>query len=84
MKRVAKFKPVTPDLRQKMKRYLVLADAHIDAIRGGDQSFYDDGRHEELLQLVSDVHPALGIKPWEDALAIVGAALNGARKSTAT
>jgi hypothetical protein len=76
MRRVAKFKPITPDLRSKVKKLIGLNDAHAEAIRGGDQSFYSDGRHDELLALTTEVHAALGVKPWEDDRAKLHAALS--------
>jgi hypothetical protein len=78
MKRVAKYKPITTDLRRKIKRLIVLTDAHIDAIQGGDQSFYEDGRHEELLAILPEVHAALGIKPWHDDRDMLERALEAA------
>ena len=75
MKRAAKYKPVTPDLRGKIKRLLVLHNAHMSAIQGGCQQFYHDGRHQELLDLMAVVNPALGIRPWDDEEAILLAAL---------
>ena len=75
MKRAARFKPITPDLRQKIERFLLLDDAHHAAICGGDQSFYDDGRHEELITLGTEVRQALSIRPWDDDVAILQAAL---------
>ena len=67
MKRIAKFKPLTPDLRAKIERLLVLHKAHRDAIRTGSAKFYDDGRHQELVDLLPEVHRALGIRPWDDS-----------------
>ncbi len=56
-------------------RALELSEAHLAAIDGGDQSFYDDGRHDELVGLLPILHQALDIKPWQDFAAIVREAL---------
>jgi len=63
------------DLVPTARRVIELSTAHIAAIRGGDQSFYSDGRHEELVTLLPIIHQAMDIKPWEDSFAIVDAAL---------
>ena len=47
----------------------------MDAIDGPDRSFYTDGRHDELCELVSEVYSALGIKPWDDQMASLRRAL---------
>jgi hypothetical protein len=54
-------------MRAKAERLLELHEAHMDAISGGDQAFYDDGRHQELVDLAPEVNRALGIKLWHDA-----------------
>ena len=59
---------LTPEMRQKAERLLQLDLAHMDAIDGPDRSFYADGRHDELCELVSEVYSALGIKPWDDQM----------------
>jgi hypothetical protein len=78
MKRVAKYKPITTDLRRKIKRLIVLNDAHSEAIRNGDAAFYEDGRHAELVALFPEVHTALGIKPWHDDREMLTRALEDA------
>jgi hypothetical protein len=47
---------------------------HLEAIRGRDPAFYHDGRHEEEVALVAQVYPALGIRPWDNADAILAEA----------
>ena len=69
---------LTPAMRAKAERLLVLKEAHVEAIRNASprtQKFYTDGRHEELIELASEVDQALGIKPWMDDLAILRDAL---------
>ena len=78
MKRVPLVKPITPDLKAKCERFLELDDAHREAIQGGDQSFYDDGRHEELLALGVELRAALNAKPWHDWRGMIEEALNAA------
>ena len=78
-RRTSKHKPrITPELRPLAERYLTLAEAHGAAICDGDEEFYRDGRHEELQRVGSKVRVALGIRPWEDAEAIIEAALREA------
>jgi hypothetical protein len=64
-------------MRTKVVRLLALNDDHLAAIQStsNDQAFYRDGRHNELTKLVGEVHPALGIRPWEDSTAMLEAAL---------
>lgn len=52
-----------------------LDDAHLAAIRGEDDTFHVDGRHQELLKLLPIVHHSLGIKPWHDDRAMLRQAL---------
>ena len=66
---------LTPEMRAKAERLLQLSEDHADAIRGGSQAFYEDGRHGELVELIPEVYPILGIKPWDDDLAMLRAAL---------
>lgn len=67
---------LTPELRPLAERLLELDEAHAAAIRGGDQSFYADGRHEELVELLPVVSRALGLKPWHDSHRLIRKALN--------
>jgi hypothetical protein len=58
---------VSPEMRAKVNRLIELEEAHHQAIReGGDQPFYSDGRHQELVDLLPEVHRAFGLKLWED------------------
>jgi hypothetical protein len=66
---------ITPELRSRIERLVELNAAHLAAIRGGDQSFYDDGRHEEMCEIGTEVRQALGIKPWDDEIEALQAAL---------
>ena len=66
---------VTPELRRKIERLIELNEAHMKAIRGGSQAFYTDGRHEEMGGLMTEVHRALGIRPWHNADEMLQAAL---------
>lgn len=53
-------------LQSAAERQVELNKVHLAAIDGGDQSFYDDGRHEELCNLLPIINEALGIRPWDD------------------
>lgn len=66
---------LTPEMRRKAERLVELEAAHVKAIRGADEAFYTDGRHEELQALMIEVYPVLGIRPWMDADRILQAAL---------
>ncbi len=66
---------ITPELRVIAERLLELHDAHSDAITTDDDAFYDDGRHQELVDLLPLVYLPLGIKPWDDDEAMLRAAL---------
>ncbi len=66
---------LTGELRAQAERLLELHDAHSDAITTEDDAFYDDGRHEELVDLLPIVNQALGIRPWNDGHAMLRAAL---------
>ncbi len=66
---------LTPELRVMAERLLELNAAHMNAITTDDDAFYDDGRHQELVDLLPIVHSALGISPWEDSRARLRAAL---------
>jgi hypothetical protein len=68
LKRAALRQRITPELRAKAERLMELNEAHMAAIREepGAEAFYTDGRHQELVDLLPEVHRALGIKPWED------------------
>ena len=66
---------VTPELRAQIERLIALNEAHLNAIRDEDSAFYSDGRHQELLALVGQAHPALGIRPWDDGEAKLAEAL---------
>lgn len=57
------------------ERLLELHDAHMDAITTDDDAFYDDGRHQELVDLAPIVDQALGIRPWQNGRARLRAAL---------
>ena len=58
---------IAPEMRAKAVRLLELEEAHFQAIQDepGAESFYTDGRHQELVGLVAVVYPALGIKLWD-------------------
>lgn len=59
------------DLLPMAERLMELQEAHRAAIcGGGDQSFYSDGRHEELVTLLPIIHQALGVRPWQDGAII--------------
>lgn len=62
------------DMLEKVQRVVELLDAHTAALTGlpGDHSFYSDGRHRELVDLLPQVTIPLDIEPWEDARAILG------------
>lgn len=78
-RRASKHKPrLTPEMRPKAERLLELNEQHLAAIQGEDDSFYEDGRHEELVRLLPGVHAALGIAPWEDGDDVIRAALQAA------
>jgi hypothetical protein len=66
---------ITPALRAKGERLIELNEAHLNAIRGEDDAFYSDGRHEELVTLSAEINRVLGIRPWEDAEAILAEAI---------
>jgi hypothetical protein len=66
---------ITPELRAKIERLVELDAEHLAAIRGDDHDFYKDGRHEEEVNLIHIVYSALGIRPWDDADAILQTAL---------
>jgi len=66
---------LTGELREQAERLQELQAAHLDAITTGDDAFYHDGRHEELLTLLPLVHLPLGIRPWLDGRAMLGEAL---------
>ncbi len=66
---------LTDGLLAQAERLLELQDAHLAAIRGEDEGFYEDGRHQKLLELLPIVHHELGIKPWHDARAMLRQAL---------
>jgi len=66
---------ITPELLPLAERLMELEDAHLAAIRGEDEGFYEDGRHQKLLELLPIVHHALGIKPWHDDRAMLRQAL---------
>jgi hypothetical protein len=51
-------------LRAPAERLLELEEAHTSAIRGRDQSFYKDGRHEELVTIAPVISAALALEPW--------------------
>lgn len=53
------------------QRVSALSEAHMAAISGSDGSFYEDGRHEELVTLLPIINQALGIRPWEDGDVII-------------
>ena len=63
------------NLRASAERLLELQEAHTAAIRGTDRSFYNDGRHQELVDLLPIINQALGIKPWHDMDAMLRDAL---------
>lgn len=63
------------EMRPMAERLMVLKEAHRAAISGGDQSFYSDGRHEELCNLLPIINEALGIRPWQDSDTIIREAL---------
>ena len=67
---------ITPQLRPRVERLLELYSDHLNAIRGNDETFYDS-RHEELVELIPEVCLPLGIKPWENAEAILRDLLAG-------
>lgn len=71
-----------PAFRAKIVRLLELRIAHAEAISGRDRSFYDDGRHDEKLTLAEEIYPALGIRPWHDAGAMLREALGRAERET--
>jgi hypothetical protein len=71
---------LTPDLKVKAERLLELNEQHLDAIRGGDQSFYSDGRSAEMIDLGPEVRAALAIMPWHDEDAMLRAALGRAER----
>ena len=64
-----------PEMRRKVVRLVLLNAAHLDAIRTGDPSFYDDGCHAELVALMPEVYSALNIAPWDDDDALLAVAL---------
>ena len=66
---------MTPALRPLAERLLELEEAHIHAVRTGEDAFYRDGRHQELVELLPTVHKALGIKPWDNDYAMLRDAL---------
>lgn len=71
-----------PHMREKAERLLALKEAHHLAIVDAspeNQTFYTDGRHDELLAIAPEIDAALGILPHEDDIAILRAALEAAR-----
>jgi hypothetical protein len=44
----------------------------MEAICSGDRSFYEDGRHHELADLLPIIYQALEIKPWTTATPFFG------------
>jgi len=58
---------MTPELKVNAERLQQLSADHLDAIQSGDDSFYHNGRHEELVRLKTEVYRPLGIRPWDDA-----------------
>ena len=66
---------LTPELRAKIQILIQLNTEHLAAIRGQDDDFYRDGRHEEELHLTDIVYLALSIHLWDDADTILQAAL---------
>ncbi len=43
------------------ERLRALKEAHHEAIQTNDETFYEDGRHQELVSLLPTVNNALGI-----------------------
>lgn len=76
---------ITPELRVKMERLLELVEAHFDAIRYRDdeekQSFYTDGRRDEMCEIGPEVRRALNIYPWHDQREILREALEATRRT---
>jgi hypothetical protein len=70
-----KDRAISRELLPKAERLLELKDAHRHANRGGASTFYEDGRHHELVDLLPVVHLALGIKPWDDGYEMLRGAL---------
>lgn len=54
---------LTPELRSQIARADALQEDHMRAIRGEDEAFYVDGRHEEMVRVESEVRVALGLRP---------------------
>ncbi|MGZ2410746.1 hypothetical protein ACUXST_000143 [Sphingomonas sp. F9_3S_D5_B_2] len=66
------------------ERLIQLLDDHCAAAAGDDQSFYSDGRHEELCGLLPTINAALGIKPWDDDPdAVIRNAVDAAKERSA-
>lgn len=71
------FRARLPDERRPAaERLLQLHYDHGEAIRHGTSAFYTDGRHEELIALAQDIDRVLGIRPWDDAIGVLEAALD--------
>ncbi len=52
------------ELEKLCRRYLELREQHGDATGARDDDFYDDGRHQELIEVQAAIYASVGLKPW--------------------